>query len=83
MTDKMANLFVDVQPSNAILTLFFVGNCFLIATIVREYSLCQIILRVLAKGSTKLGCKVLNVHRNSRFVIAVHGICGETNPNIK
>jgi len=53
MTDVMVNLFVDVHPSKAKLTLFRNGNCFLIASIVSEYSLRQMLLRVVADGSTR------------------------------
>jgi hypothetical protein len=52
MTDIIANLFVDVHPSKAKLTLFLDGNCFLIASTASLDSLGQILLRVLADGNT-------------------------------
>jgi hypothetical protein len=39
MTKVMASLFVNIQPSKDKLTLFRNGNCFLIASTVRAYSL--------------------------------------------
>jgi hypothetical protein len=83
MTDKIPISLVDVHPSNATLTLFVVGNCFLIASIVREYSLQQILLRVLPDGSIELWHTALNVCCNSRLVIAFHGMSIVTNPSIK
>jgi len=74
MTDVIANLFVEVPSSNAKLTLFLVGNCFLIAFTVSEYSLRQMLLRVLADGSTSSLRNVLYDRRSSRFDIAFHGI---------
>jgi len=53
MTDIMASLFVTVHPSKDKLTLFCDGNCFLIASTVSAYSLRQMLLRVVADGSTK------------------------------
>ena len=52
MTDVMASLFIDVHLSKAKLTLFREGNCFLIASTVSTYSLRQMLLRVVADGST-------------------------------
>jgi len=74
MTDVMANLFVDVHPSKAKFTLFLDGNCFLIASTVSEYSLQQMLLWVLADGSTSLLHNTLYDRRSSRFDIALHGI---------
>jgi hypothetical protein len=83
MTNVIANLFVDVNPSKAKLTLFLDGNCFLIASTVSGYSLRQILLRVLADGNPKLLCKALYEHRSSWFDIVFHGISGETKPNMR
>jgi len=69
----MACLFVDVHPSKAKLTLFHDGNCFLIASIVNAYTLQQMLLKVVADGST------WSLHNASfdrgcaRFNIAFHG----------
>jgi hypothetical protein len=79
----MANLFVDVHPSKAKLTLFCIGNCFLIASTVSVYSLRQMLLRVVADGSTRSSRNALYDRRSSKFDIAFHGICAETNPNIR
>jgi hypothetical protein len=82
MTDNIASLFVDVHPSKATLTLCFVGNCFLIALMVKKYSLWQILLRELAEGRIRSVGKALNNRRSSRFDITFQGICAETNPSI-
>jgi len=83
MTDIIANSFVDVHPSKAKLTLFLVGNCFLIASTVSQYSLRHMLLRVLADGSTSSLRNVVHDRRTSRIEVAFHGICAETNPNIR
>jgi len=77
MTDIIANLFVDVHPSKAKQTLFLVGNCFLIASTVSEYSLRKMLLRVLDDGSTSSLRNALYNRRSSRFDIAFHGISAE------
>ena len=82
MTDVIANLFVNVYPSKAKLTLFVDGNCFLIASTVSVYSLRQILLTVLADGNTNSLRNALYDRRNSRFDIVLHGICAETKPNM-
>jgi hypothetical protein len=83
MTDVIANLFVDVHLSKAKLTLFVDGNYFLIASTVSVYSLQQILLRVLAEGTTNSLCNTLYDRRSLRFDIAFHGICAETKPNMR
>jgi len=83
MTDVMANLFVDVHPSKAKLTLFRIGNCFLIASTVSAYCLRQMLLRVVADGSTRSSRNALYDRHSSRFDIMFHGICAETNPNLR
>lgn len=50
----MANVFTDVHLFKAKLHLYLDGNCFLIASTVSGYFLRQILLRVLADGSTSL-----------------------------
>ena len=74
MTDIMANLFVDVHPSKAKLTLFRDGNFFLIASTVSAYSVRQMLLRVVADGSTKSSRDALYDCRSSTFDIAFHRI---------
>jgi hypothetical protein len=83
MTDVMASLLVDVQPSRAKLTLFRIGNCFLIVSTVSAYSLLQMLLRVVVDGRTRSSHNALYDRRSSRFDIAFHGICAETTPNIR
>jgi len=83
MTDVMANLFVDVHRSKAKQTSFRNGNCFLIASTVSAYSLWQMLLRVVADGSTRSSRDALYDHCTSRFDIAFQGICAETNPNMR
>jgi len=70
MTDVMASLFVDVHPSKAKLTLFRIGNCFLIASTVSAYSLRQMLLRVVADGRARSSRNAVYDHRSSRFDIA-------------
>jgi hypothetical protein len=74
MTDVIANLFVDVHPSKAKLTLFLDSNCFLIATTVSLYSLRQMLLRALADSNTKSPRNALYERRSLRFDIAFDGI---------
>jgi hypothetical protein len=83
MTDVNVNLFLDVHPSKAKLTLFLDGNCFLIASTVSVYSLRQILLRVLADGNTKSLRNALYTRHSSRFDIAFDGIWAETKPNMR
>jgi len=52
MTDILASLFVDVHLSKVKLTLYLDSNCFLIASTVSAYSLRQMLLSVIADGST-------------------------------
>jgi len=72
MTDIIPSLFVDIHPSKAKLTIFLDSNCFLIASTVSEYSLWQLLLRVLADGSTSQPRNALNDHCSSRFDLAHH-----------
>ena len=74
MIDVIDTLFVDVHPSKAKLTLFLVGNSFLIASTVSKYSLGQMLLRVLAEGSTSSLHNALYDRLSSGFHIAFHGI---------
>jgi len=83
MTDVITNLFVDVHPSKAKLTLFVDGNCLLIASTVSVYSLRQILLRVLADGISNSLRNALYDRHSSRFDIAFHGVCAETTPNMR
>jgi len=83
MTHVMASLFIDVHPSKAPVTLCLNGNCILIASTVGEYSLWQVLLRVLADSSTSpLSNAIYDCH-SSRFHIVFHGIWAETNPNMR
>jgi len=82
MTDVMGNLFVDVHLSKANLTLFHNHNCFVIASIIRAYSLRQMLPRVVADGSTRSSRNTLSDHQSSRFDIAFHGIWAKTNPYV-
>jgi hypothetical protein len=83
MTDVIANLFIDVHPSNANLTSFIDGNCILIASTVSVYSLWQMLGRVLADESTSVLRIALYDHSTSRFEIAFHGMQTNTHPNIR
>jgi len=83
MTDIMASLFVDVHASEAKLTLFRDGNCYLIASTVSAYFLRQMLLNVVADGSTRSLCNALYNRPSSRLDIAFHGIWAETNPHMR
>jgi len=83
MIDVMASLFVHVHPAKAKLTLFRISNCFLIASTVSAYSLRGMLLRVVADGRTRSSRNELYDRHSWRFDIAFHGICAETNPNIR
>jgi len=83
MTDVMASLLVDVHLSKAKLTLFREGNCFLIAFKVSVCSLWQMLLRIVADGSTSSLRNALYDRRSSRFDKAFQGIWADTNPNIR
>jgi len=83
MTDVMASLFVDVHLSKAKLTSSRDSNCFLIASTVGAYSLQQILLRVVADGSTESSRNALYEHGSYGFGIAFNRISAETNPNMR
>jgi len=78
----MASMTIDVHPSKAKLTLFHDGNCFLIASTLRAYSLQQILLRVVADGRTRLLHNAVYDRRKSWCDIGFLGIWAETNPNM-
>jgi len=77
MTDVMAGLIVDIHPSKAELTLFHDRNWLLIASTVSAYSLRQMLLRVIADGSTRSSRDALSDHRSSTFDIAFDGLWAE------
>jgi len=74
MTDVTASLFGDVHLSKAKLSLLRDGNCFLIASMVSEYSLQQMLLGVVADSSTRSPRNALYDCHSSRFDIVFHGI---------
>jgi len=74
MTDDIADLFVDVHLSKVKLTSFLDGNCFVIASTVSEYSLWQMLVRVLADGNPSSQHNALNNHEISRFDIVFNGM---------
>ena len=53
MTNMMTTLFHDIHLSKANLTLYHDGNYFSIASTVSAYSILQMLLRVVADGSTR------------------------------
>jgi hypothetical protein len=79
----MVDLFVAVHSSNAMLALLLDGYCFLIASTASEYSLQQMLLRVLADGSTGSLFNALYDHGSSRFDIAFVELLAKTNPNVR
>ena len=74
MTEVMACLFVDFDPSKGNVTLFGDGNCFLVASAVSAWSLQQMLLTVVADGSTRSLHTASYEHHCSRFDIAFHGL---------
>ena len=70
MTDVNTIFIVDVHPSEAKLTFLLDGDCFLITSTVSQYFFQQMMLRVLADGSTTSPHNGLNHCRNSRLAIA-------------
>jgi len=82
MTDVIANVFVQVHPSKAKLTLVLDGNCFIIESRVSVYSLRQRLPSLLADGHTNSSCNELCECRSSRFDIPFHEIWAETNSNM-
>jgi len=83
MTEVMASMFVVVHLSKAILTVFRISNCFVIACTVSAYSLRQMLLRVVSDGRTRLSRHDIYDPLSSRFDIALRRICAETNPNMR
>jgi len=83
MTDVMADLFVEVHPSKAKLSLFRNGSWFFIVSTVGAYSLRQMLLRVVTDGRTRTSFNALDDRGSWKFVIAFHGMRAETNPNMR
>jgi hypothetical protein len=83
MTDIISSLFFDIHPSNAKLTLFGEGICFLITFTVSAYSLKQMLLRFVAEGIIWLTYTTLYDHHSSSFDIAFHAIGAETHCNMR
>jgi len=83
MSDVIANLFIYVHPSKAKLILCHDGNCFLIASTVGVYSLCLMLLRVLADDNTNSLLNTFHEHRISKFAIASHGESPKINTNMR
>jgi len=83
MADIIASLFFEVHPFKAKLSLFRNGNYILIEPTVSAYSLWQMLLRVVADDRTGSSRNALYDCHRSRFDIAFHGMCAETNPNIR
>ena len=83
MTNLIPDMFLHVDSFKAKQTLFLDCNCFLIASTVSVYSLQEMMLLMLADGSTTL---VRNASYDccwSRFDNGFHGICAHTNPNMR
>ena len=83
MTDVMASLCFEVHPSKAKLTLFRNGNCFLIATTVSAYSLRQMLLKVVVDGMSRSLHNAIYDRHSLKFDISFHGMCPETNLNMR
>jgi len=83
MTDIISNLVVDVHPSGAKVTWFLEGNCVLIASSVAVYFHRQMLLTILADGSTNSLRDVLYNYCNSRYNTVLHEIEAEVNANMR
>ena len=83
MTDVIANSFADVHTFISKLTLYLDSNCFSIESTVSGYSLWQMLLRVLADGSTSSQRNASNDRSSSRFDLAIHGIGAKPYTNIR
>ena len=79
----MASVFVDVHLPKAKLTLFCDSNCFLIASTVSQYTLQQMLLRLVAGGRTSSLQYVVYDRQRSRFDIAFREISAETHANMR
>jgi len=79
----MAGLFVDVYSSKAKLTIFRDCNYFWIASMVNAYSFRQMLLRVVADGSTRSACNALYDECSSGFDIVFHVIKAKINSNMR
>jgi len=69
MIEVMASLFGHVHPSNAKRSLFHDRNRFIIESMVSGYSFEQMLLRVVANGSTRSLRNALYDRHSSRFDI--------------
>jgi hypothetical protein len=74
MTNFIASLLDDVHSSKARQTLFRDGNCFQIAFPVSLYSLWQMLLRVVADGSTSCLRNTLYDRHSLKFDLAFQRI---------
>jgi len=78
----MATLSVDIHLSKAILTSSIHRNCIIIASTISDYSLRQMLLKVLTDGSTSSHHTASFDRSNCRFDNPFHGILAESNPNM-
>jgi hypothetical protein len=78
----MAILFLNVHPPKPKLTVFHDGNCFLIPSMVRAYSLGFVLLRVVAYGTSWSLSNALYDDCCYRFDIPFQVLSAETNPNM-
>jgi hypothetical protein len=83
VNNVIVNLFVDIHPSQAKLTLFLDGNCFLIASMVSKSSLRQGLQIVLPYGSTSTLRNAYSDRHSSGFEIALQGMSAEINPSMR
>lgn len=79
----MAIMFVHIHPSKAERTLLREGNCFVIASTVRTYSLWQMLLNLVAEIRNSLLSNALYHHSISMSDIACQAIYVETYPNMR
>ena len=83
MTNVIANLFIDVHPWKAKLTLSLDGNCIIISPTASGYCLQQMLPSALADGSTSSLCIALSDCRSCWFDIEFHAIQAATKPNTR
>jgi len=83
MTNIKGSLVIDVHPSIAKPTLFRDGNYYVFSSTVGAYSLQQMLVRVVADGSTRSLYNAVYECRSTRFDIPFHAIWAETHSNMR
>jgi len=82
MNEVIASFFIDVHQSKAKLTIFHDCNCFLNTSTVHEYSLRQMLMKVLEDSSTSSHPNALYDRHSSWFDIVLRGMWDEEHANM-